>query len=207
MLFKCSKRGQLQASTLLESVASRGDRLVRADNIQKKVLERDEDVEDLVADERKQNKRRRNHGVHEIVVGRRNNGDQDKGRVSNSKKEIKQLPERVLAHLAALERPAEKPGVIDQRHSNAERVAKVHRRHRGELVDVFAAHPHALRIVVAHRVEEPVLRGQQTRRHAGIDDKGDERAEIGQCQGSAGDSECVERRRGVVVPRDKPTHD
>lgn len=47
--------------------------------------------------------------------------------------------------------------MVDHGHANAEGVAKVHRWHGGELVDELAAHPYALRVVVADRVKEAIL--------------------------------------------------
>lgn len=58
--------------------------------------------------------------------------------------------------------------MVDQRTADEERVAEMHRRHSGKGVDVFAFHPHALRIVVTDRVQKAVLRRQETRRHAGV---------------------------------------
>lgn len=151
----------LQASAaLVEAVASRWNGLVRPDDVKKKVLERDKDVEDLVTHERKKDERGRNHRVHEIVVGSRNNGDQNEGRVSKANKEIKDLPENILAHLAALQCTAEESRMVDHGHANAERVAKVHGRHCCKLVDILAAHPYTLCVVVADSIEEAILFGE-----------------------------------------------
>lgn len=194
----------LQSSTaLVKAVASCRNGLVCPNDVEQEILERDENVKDLVAAERQQNERSRDHSVHEVVVGGRNNGDENEGRVSKANKQVKELPESVLAHLAAFERAAEKSRMVNHGHADAERVAKVHRRHGCELVDVFAAHPYTLRIVVSDGIEEPVLRGEQARRHAGVDDESDERAKVGQSHRPTGNSKCVERRRNVVVPTDE----
>lgn len=80
----------------METIASRGYRLVRSDSIQKKVLKRDEDIKDFVAEERKEHEAGRKHGIHEVVVRRRNDGGEDECGVSNSKKKVEHLPEQVL---------------------------------------------------------------------------------------------------------------
>nr|GFD53118.1 hypothetical protein [Tanacetum cinerariifolium] len=103
--------------------------LIRPDDIKQEILKRDEDVEDPVAQEREQHERRRHHGVHEVVVGSRNNRDQNEGRVSKANEEIEYLPEYGLARLALLKCSAEEPGVVDHGRANAERVPKVHRWH------------------------------------------------------------------------------
>lgn len=113
------------------------------------------------------------------MVGGRNDGDQNKGWVSKTNKEIEYLPESVLAHLATLKSSAKQTGVVDHGHANAEGVAKMHGWHSGQLIDVLAAHPYTLRIVVADSVEETVLGRKQPRRHAGVQDESDERAEVG----------------------------
>ena len=95
----------LQPSSLLvEPVARRRHRLVHPEDIQQQVLERNEDVKHLVAKVREENKARRDHGVHEVMVRRRDNRHQDEGRISKANAEVENLPERVLAHFATLER-------------------------------------------------------------------------------------------------------
>ena len=137
------------------------------------------------------------------MVGCRDNSDQNEGRVSKADEQIKELPESILAYFAIFECPAKETGVVDHRHADAEGVAKVHGRHGCKLVDVLAAHPYTLRIVVANSVEEAMFLREQARRHARVDDEGDKCTEVRQRHRPAGNSECVERRRNVVVPADE----
>lgn len=83
----------------MKTIACRGYRLVGTNDIQEKVLERNEHVKDLVAEKREEHEAGRNHGIHEVVVGRRNNGDQNEGRVSKTNEKIEKFPESVLACL------------------------------------------------------------------------------------------------------------
>lgn len=187
----------------MESVARRRNRLLCADDVQEEILERDEDVENLVTHKSDDDEESGDHGVHEIVVGRCNNGRQDESGVSNADQKVEDLPECVLARLPPLQRAAEEARVVNQGHSNAERVSKVHRGHGCQRVDIFAAHPDALRIIVSHSVEETILLRKQPRRHAGVDDKGNKGTEICECHCSAGDGEGIEGRSNVVVPADE----
>ena len=93
--------------------------------------------------------------------------------------------------------------MVDDCHADAEGVAKVHRWHRRQHVDEFPAHPDALCVVVADRVEEAVFLGEQAWRHAGVYDEGHESAEIRQRHGAAGGCKGVKGRRDVVVPADE----
>jgi hypothetical protein len=176
----------------VKAVASCRYWLVCPDDVQEQVLEWDEDVKYLVAKVRDKNKASRNHSVHEIVVRCRNNGDQNKRRVSETNKEIEDFPKSILAHLSSLESAAEDARVVNYCHADAKGIAKVHRRHGGELVDKLAAHPHALSVVMADSVEEAVLFGEQARRHAWVYDECHEGAEVGERQSAAGSRKCVE---------------
>jgi len=102
------------------------------------------------------------------VVGGRHNRGQDEGRVADTQQQVEQLPESRLAALALLQRASEEPRVVDQRAADAEGVAEVHAWHRGQRVYVLTAHPHALRVVVAHGVEEAEFGGEEPRRHAWV---------------------------------------
>jgi hypothetical protein len=187
----------------VKSIAGCGYRLVCPNGIQEQILERNEDVKHLVTEERNENKTRRNHGIHKVVVRSCNNGDQNEGRVSKTNKEIENLPEHILAHLAPFERAAEYSRMINHRHADAEGVAKVHRGHGRKLVDKLAAHPHALSIVVSNSIEEPIFFGEQAWWHAWVNDKGHESTKVCKCQGAASGRKRVERRRNVVVPTDE----
>lgn len=61
--------------------------------------------------------------------------------------------------------------MVDQRNTNAECIAKMHRRHCSEGVDEIAFHEDGLAFVVADGVEEAVFLWKKTRRHARIDDE------------------------------------
>lgn len=139
------------------------------------------------------------------MIGSRNNGDQDEGRVSKANKQIEKLPKSVLADFAALKRPSEESRVVDHGHADAERVPKVHRWHGCELIHILATHPYTLRVIVADSVEESVLRREQARRHTRVDDEGDECAKISQGHRSTCNSEGIERRCNIIVPANEAT--
>jgi len=79
----------------------------------------------------------------------------------------------------------------------------VHRRHGSKRVDVFTAHPNALSIVVANCIEEAVLGGKETWRHAGVEYKSHEGAEIGEGHRSTYDGESVVRWSDIIIPGDE----
>jgi hypothetical protein len=137
------------------------------------------------------------------MVGCRDNGDQDKGRVSKTNKEIKDLPESTLAHLSMFESAAEHAGMVDDSHADAEGIAKVHRRHGSELVDKLSAHPDTLGVVVAYGVKEAVLLGEEAGWHAGVNNESHEGAEVRKGQGATGGRKCVKGRCDIVVPADE----
>lgn len=93
--------------------------------------------------------------------------------------------------------------MVDERAADGEGVAEVHGGHGGERVDVFAAHPHALCVIVAHCVEETVLFGEEARRHAGVEDEGHEGEEVGEGHSASDGRKGGVRGRDEVVPRDE----
>nr|POE87950.1 hypothetical protein CFP56_11179 [Quercus suber] len=94
--------------------------------------------------------------------------------------------------------------MVEQGAADGEAVAEMHRRHGGEGVDVLARHPHGLRVVVAHGIDEAVLLGQESRRRGGEENEGKESEEIRQGHGPSSGGKSGMRGRGVVVPRDEP---
>jgi hypothetical protein len=190
-------------AALVKSLARRRHRLVSADNIQEQILEGHEDEKHLVAGISNDDKDGREEGVHEVVVRRGNDSNEDEGRVADAEEQVEELPRGILAHLAALKRAPEEPRVVDERHADAEAVAKVHAGHGGELVHVLAAHPHRLGVVVAYRVEEAVFGREQPRRHAWVDDEGQEGEEVCEGQRTPGGGEGGEGGCDVVVPGDE----
>lgn len=175
----------------MEAFSRCGNWLVYAKHVEQHVFKRDKDIEELVQKERQEHKAGRKHSIHEVVISRGNNHRQNKRGVSNSKHEVKDFPERVLAHFAPLQRTAEESGVVYESHADAECVAEMHRGHRGELVDEFPAHPNALRVIVADCVEEAVLFGEQAWRHTGVDYESYKRAKVGEGKGPAGGCEGI----------------
>ena len=93
--------------------------------------------------------------------------------------------------------------MVDHGAADAEGVAEMHARHRGERVDVVARHEDAGGVVVADRVEEAVFGREQARRHAGVEGECEESEEVGQGEGAADCGEVGERGRDVVVPCDE----
>lgn len=74
--------------------------------------------------------------------------------------------------------------MVDHGAADDEGVAEMHAGHGGEGVDKVAAHPDRGRFVVTDGVEEPVFRGQQARRHAGVEGEGQECEEVGEGEGT-----------------------
>lgn len=137
------------------------------------------------------------------MVRRSHNSSQNESRVSDSKQEIEDFPERVLARLTLLQCATKDSGMIDDSHANAERIAKVHGRHSGKHVHKLATHPNALRIVVVNSVEKAIFGWEEPGRHARVDNEGDERAKVGKRKRAACNCECFEGGRDVVVPAKK----
>ena len=162
------KRASYPTPALPELIARRRHRLIGADDPQQEVLEREKYIKDLVTRKRQENEAGRDHGVEVVVVGGRHNRGQDEGRVADTQQQVEQLPKSRLAALALLQCASEEPRVVDQRAADAEGVAEVHAWHRGQCVHVLTAHPHALRVVVAHGVEEAEFGGEEPRRHAWV---------------------------------------
>lgn len=187
----------------MEAVTSCGDRLVGADEVEEHVFKGYESVENLVACEGEENETGSHQGIHKVMVRGSNYGSQYERRIPYAQHEVEQLPKWALAGLSSLQRAAEDPGVVNQGHADAEGISEVHRGHGSQGVNVLAAHPNALSVVVANRVQKTVFRREKSRWHAGIENEGHEGAEVGQRHGSAGNGEGVEGRRYVVVPADE----
>lgn len=128
------------------------------------------------------------------------NGREDQCRVRKPEHKVEGLPEKVLSALALLQLGAEDAGVVQERAADAEGVAEVHARHRCEAVDVLAAHPDRLRVVVADGVEEAVLFRQEPGWHAGVEDEDYECEEVGEGHGATDGGEGRMRGRQSVVP-------
>ena len=137
------------------------------------------------------------------MVRRRHNRHQYHGRVPDAQRNVKRLPTPPFAYLAFFERPPEDAGVVDHGAADAEGVAEMHARHRGERVDVVARHEDAGGVVVADRVQEAVFGREQARRHAGVEGECEEGEEVGQGEGAADCGEGGEGGRDVVVPCDE----
>ena len=113
------------------------------------------------------------------MVRRRHDRHQYHGRVPDTQRDVKRLPPPPFADLALLEGAAEDAGVVDHGAADAEGVAEMHARHRGQRVDVVARHEDAGGVVVADRVQEAVFGREQARRHAGVESECQEGEEVG----------------------------
>nr|POE87949.1 hypothetical protein CFP56_11178 [Quercus suber] len=91
----------------MEPFAGARDGLLQAKQPQQPVLQREEDVEDLVGDEGEDDEHGRDQRVQPVVIRRRDDGGQDHGRISQAEQHVKGLPEEVLADLVLLEMPTE----------------------------------------------------------------------------------------------------
>lgn len=78
------------------------------------------------------------------------------------------LPGLGHALLTGSEAAAENARVVHEDGADAERVAKVQRGERRQLVEELVGGVDGLGVLVTDRIEEAVLFGQQTGRHAGI---------------------------------------
>ena len=113
------------------------------------------------------------------MVRRRHDRHEYHRRIPDAQRDVKSLPPPPFAHLALFERAAEDAGVVDHGAADAEGVAEMHARHRGERVDVVARHEDAGGVVVADRVQEAVFGREQARGHAGVEGECEEGEEVG----------------------------
>lgn len=99
--------------------------------------------------------------------------------------------------------PTDSSAFVDEDKSDAEGIAKVHTRHGGQAVHEVSALPHRGGIFAVDRVDEAVFRGQQTRRHARVEDENGEGEQVQQGHGSTHGRESGEGRRHVIVECDE----
>ena len=93
--------------------------------------------------------------------------------------------------------------MIDKGTTNSKRVAKVHARHGCKFVDVLALHPDTLCIVMANRIEKPVLLRKKPWWHTRVEDECSESEKISESHRPSGNSESVMGGCKMIVPRDK----
>ena len=187
-----------------EPLARVRNRLLEPQAPKQQVLDGQHDEEDAVAVIREDDDEEGHAGIEVVVVRRGDDGDEDVRGVPDAEEGVEDGPGARHAALAGFEDAAEQAGVVQQRAADAEGVAEVHRGHGRQGVDVLALHPHRLPVVVAHAVEEAVLRRQQARRHARVEDEDGECHQVRERHRPAHDGERVVRGRNVVVPGDEP---
>lgn len=134
------------------------------------------------------------------MVSCRHNDCQDKQRVHDAQNSKEDLPGLGHALLAGSEAAAENARVVHENGADAERVTKVQRGERRQLVEELIGSVYGLGVLVTDRVEEAVLLGQQTRRHARVCCKDAEADNIGKAHHATGGGELGVGRRGIVVP-------
>lgn len=98
---------------------------------------------------------------------------------------------------------AHEPALVDEDAADAEGVSEMHAGHGGQLVDVLAAHEDAGGVLGIDRVDEAKLLGQQARRHARVDGKGEKGKHVEQRHGAADGAEARVVGRHVVVVGNK----
>ena len=155
-----------------ESFAGGRDRLFEPQHPQQEILDRQQRQEDAITYISGAGHDGRHERVHPIMVRGRDDGDQDHTRITEPNEAVDAFPKRGLLRLARFQFRSEDAGVVDHGAADDEGVAEMHARHGGEGVDEVAAHPDGGRFVVADGVEEAVFRGQQARRHAGVEGEG-----------------------------------
>lgn len=105
------------------------------------------------------------------MIRRGDDGDENKAGISNAEEGINGFPQRRFPDLAFLERTSENASVVNHRATDDEGVPKMHAGHCREGIDVVAAHPDAVCVVMSDRVQEAVLRREEPWRHAGVQAK------------------------------------
>ncbi len=103
------------------------------------------------------------------MVRRGDNGDEYHRRIPDAHHHVGDLPCPRLPDLPFLLGFPEYTRVVDHRAADDKGIAEVHARHRGEGIDVVAAHPDTGGIVMPYRVQEAVFRREQAGRHAWVE--------------------------------------
>lgn len=102
------------------------------------------------------------------MIRRRHDRHEYHARIAHPNKYIHAFPERRLADLPLLEGAPEDAGMVEHGAADDEGVPEMHAGHRGEGVDVVAAHPDAGRVVVANGIEEAIFGREKAGRHARV---------------------------------------
>lgn len=134
------------------------------------------------------------------MIRRSHNNSQDKRRVQDTQRHEEYLPHLAQTLLAGCKATAEQTRMVQKHGANTERVAKVERGESGELVEELVGGVDGLGVLSTDSVEEAVLFGQKTGRHAWVGGEDDEAEEVGQGHHATGLGELGMRRGGVVVP-------
>jgi hypothetical protein len=90
--------------------------------------------------------------------------------------------------------------VVDEGAANDKSVGKVETRHGCELIDIAAADPDALSIVLADGVMEAKRFWQKTWWHTRVEAENEECSEVAQSDGTSSDSESSMIRGGIIIP-------
>lgn len=98
---------------------------------------------------------------------------------------------------------AQETALVHENAADAESVAEMHTRHRGELVHILAAHEDTGGVLGVDGVDETVLFRQQAWRHARVDSEGQESEHVEQRHGTAHGAESVVVRGDVIIVRDE----
>ena len=105
-------------------------------------------------------------------------GDEYEQRVSDAENDKECYPDQPFTGFAFLKGFPENAGMVNHGTADDKRVTKMHAGHRSQGVNVITAHPNAVCVVVSDRVEEAILRWEEPRGHAGVQDKCYESKEI-----------------------------
>lgn len=90
--------------------------------------------------------------------------------------------------------------MVKERATDDKGIGEMETRHSGQLVDIRAANPDALGILLAHSILEAEGLGKESWRHAGVEREDDKGGEVSKRHGTAGNCKRVVRWRAVVEP-------
>lgn len=134
------------------------------------------------------------------MVRRRDDDGQDQCWVEDTQQDEKRL---LHARGRQVRAPAEDGRVVNERAADGEGVAEVQAGHGGQLIDVLAALPYGLRVIVADSVVEAEFGMEQSRGHARPDAEDAEGDEVAEGHGAASSGEGGVVGRAEVVPADE----
>lgn len=183
----------------LQSVSSRGCRLVDPQNPTKDIFRWQQEHPDSVGTKAQSGREHGHCSIKPVVVRRCHDNGQHEQRVADTRDQKEHLSVIRFARLPTI-RASENARVVQKRRSNTEGVCEVQTRHGSQLVDIVASNPDGFGVLLSDSVVETEFFRQQTRRHAGEEREDEKGCEITQSHGSADDGKGRMVRSGIIVP-------